>query len=224
MRRGTGGEGESRRRSYCGFTLIELLVVIAIIGILASMLLPALSQARKAATAITCKARVKGCTAALFMYMQDYDGYVPGAEANIAGMTITWSMYLSGLNYVSPPKDKDHAPADVSCPSVNGSGNWYETYGLKGKGAPAKHLGAKNPSDYFLLGDSIKSTDEPTVQAPSLYRWWGDHLFALRHQRTGNAGFLDGHAESADEGRADVVLRFPPPDGRLFARYYVFKK
>ena len=59
------------------FTLIELLVVIAIIGILAALLLPALSAAKSYARSVSCKNRLHQMGVALQMYVHDSQNKYP---------------------------------------------------------------------------------------------------------------------------------------------------
>lgn len=72
-----GDRGGFAQLKRCGFTLIELLVVLAIIAILASLLLPALLQAKFAAKNTVCRNNLRQIGIALDMYATTFEVFPP---------------------------------------------------------------------------------------------------------------------------------------------------
>jgi prepilin-type N-terminal cleavage/methylation domain-containing protein len=67
--------GREIRIGSFAFTLIELLVVVVVIGVLASLLLPALARAKSSAKSAKCKINLRQNLLALKMYVDDHSEY-----------------------------------------------------------------------------------------------------------------------------------------------------
>lgn len=93
-----------RKNSKAGFTLIELLVVIAIIGLLASIVIGALNQARQKSRDARRIADIKALQLALEQYFDTCGGYPSQAAAGVltTGLSGGCPAGTSLGTYISP--------------------------------------------------------------------------------------------------------------------------
>jgi prepilin-type N-terminal cleavage/methylation domain-containing protein/prepilin-type processing-associated H-X9-DG protein len=191
------------------FTLIELLVVIAIVGVLASLLLPALARAKNKGQSVVCLNNLKQLGLAWTLYAQDNNERLAnnfgiseikrllqeGANINWSSSLMNWELDSENTNillntkaalgsYVAANNRVFKCPSDSVLSSLQKSAGWTER--------------SRTFSMNAMVGDAGEFNREGgNVNNPSYHQYLKMTEF---HNTTRIFVFIEEHPQSINDG------------------------
>ena len=187
-------------RKKPGFTLIELLVVIAIIAILAAVLFPVYSRARKQARKTKCLSNISQIQHGILMYARDYDDTLPVHWDNLRRQIwgdIDVEVAAALLPYVATGMSTA-GPSNLKI----GTGIWLcpeDNVGGGPLGAARQAAGAERRTSYWynlwLSCVPVGTVGKSPSRCILVQDNWIDTHTLGDEPRGWNVGYVDGHAQ-----------------------------
>ena len=223
-----------------GFTLIELLVVIAIIGVLATLLLPALHRAKASTRLAVCKSNLKQLGLGLNVYVDEFAKYPlftfsqVVTQTNEAGDNVA-AGYMRAGNWQSLllpfcGNEKKLFECSGSRPlsyDYNSRGSEIGLgLGVLGAGPEFRNIAVpesrvKVPSDMIAIGEPcpglVAMIGPGEVGIIAGFGWPGCAGLDRNHGRWRQAAFCDAHVEASNPDRIPKATK---PDGTIDDHFF----
>jgi prepilin-type N-terminal cleavage/methylation domain-containing protein/prepilin-type processing-associated H-X9-DG protein len=182
-----------------GFTLIELLVVVAIIGILASVTVPAISNAHALSQSAVCKNQQRQLTIGASLYRTEHKVNPP----TVISMNVHWDDHSILWQYL------DNAEERMVCPEHFDS--LYSTTGYNynamlgdelqlGSGITVQGIAPSDcphPARCAIFGDGHDNKFMRATLSSASIRCGGRQAF--RHNHATVVAWLDGHVSMQEK-------------------------
>lgn len=204
------------------FTLIEMLVVIAIIGILASMMMPALQNALETSRSLSCINNLKGFGVAIAQYIEDTGRFMKHEGWDDGQTTYSWHLRIAGIKgssqavsttYVKHLGWKKYSGNPYFCPAVD----WSATNPSWSSYAVSSHMLGFRPSAFKKPSQTAALVDTYNASGHAAYVTTGSHwssgwisAYPIHMNSSQNVLFLDSHVQTVDTTPRQYTPSFTP--------------
>ena len=180
------------------FTLIELLVVISVIGILAGMLMPAISLVRESSRKANCGSNQRQIVLSMVLYTTEYRKWPDHGSGGADRGAISQGIVLAKLG-------DDHKV--YICPSMTKAVEMRDA--LRGAAYTTWSAGGTIGGTSYTYDYETPFTAKPgrVVMAD-----WQNSASETAHKKTAIACFADGHVGNINRTGSSPNFKWPNPD------------